>query len=728
MTSVARWCVRHRFLVLALWVVALVLLSIASSAAKPTYDNSFSVPGSDSAAAADLLARDFPTVAGEQDTLVWHSTAGPVRADAVRAPMSAALARIAGMPEVAAVLSPYTSGHSGQISADGRTAYAVVTFTDTAADLEADNVNNVIRTAQAAGSGTLRVAMTGQATDTANQPKLSTTVLVAVVAAAVVLFLAFGSLLAMLLPLLAAVFGLGCGLAVIGLLTHSMSVALVASSLSVLIGLGVGIDYALFIVTRFRRGLLAGRSVEDAAVTALATSGRAVLFAGATVCVALLGMLVLGLAYLNGVAIAAALVVLATVATATTLLPALFGIFGTRVLSRRQRRRLAAGPVQAPSGGGWLRWAGLVQRHPAPLALAATAVLVLLAVPVASMRLGHADDGTLPTSMTSRQGYDLLSQGFGAGFNGPLQLVASLDRPGDVVALAKLADTLRHTPGVAAVSDPTTPADTLGLVTVYPAGQPDSAATSDLLDRLRDSIIPAAERGTTMRVHIGGAAAVFDDFAGMLYDALPLFITVIVLLGCVLLLLAFRSLAVPLTAAVLNLLGAGASFGVVVAIFQWGWGLDAMGLGTTGPIESFQPVLMLAVLFGLSMDYQVFLLSRTHEEWLHTGDNARSVRAGIGDTGRVITAAAGIMLCVFLAFALGGQRQIAEFGIGLVAAVALDAFVIRSVLNPALMTLLGRANWWLPSWLERRLPHLSVEPPEQPAAVDPDEERDLVTT
>jgi putative drug exporter of the RND superfamily len=726
MNAVARWCFQRRYLVLAMWVVALVALSVLGSAAKPRYDSSFSVPGSDSAQALSLLQQSLPAQAGEQDTLVWHTSTGSIRDAAVARKMAGVLATIATLPEVAAVLSPYAADRSAQISLDGTTAYAVVTFTDEANNLKAADVNKVIDTARAAGTGTLQVDMTGQATDQANQPKLGPTVLVALVAAALVLFVAFGSLLGMLLPLIAAIFGLGTGLMAVGLLSHGMGVAALAPNLSVLIGLGVGIDYALFIVTRYRRGLTAGLDPAEASAAALNTSGRAVLFAGATVCVALLGMLVLGIGYLNGVAVAAALVVLFTVATATTLLPALFGIFGRRVLSRRQRRRLAeTGPGNATATGFWLRWAGTVQARPRLLALVALVVMVTLALPVFSMRLGHAGDNTLPTSMTSRRGYDLLSQGFGAGFNGPLQVVAKLGSTSDSDALGKLVDAARRTEGVAAVTGPTLPPVTPGsssriaLVTVYPASAPDARQTADVLHRLRDQVVPAATAGSGLEAHVGGAAAVFDDFATMLKDALPLFITVIVGLGALLLLVAFRSLAVPLTAAVMNLLGAGASFGVVVVIFQWGWGLSVMGLGDTGPVESFMPVLMLAVLFGLSMDYQVFLLSRTHEEWVHGRDNARAVRTGIAETGRVITAAAGIMLCVFLAFALGGQRVIAEFGLSLVAAVALDAFIIRSVLNPAVMFLLGRANWWLPRWLDRVLPHLSVEPPERAPEPEP---------
>jgi RND superfamily putative drug exporter len=722
MAALARWCFRHRLAVLVLWTVALAGLAAAGSAAKSSYNSSFSVPGSGSAKAVALLQKQFPAQSGDQDTIVWRAARGTVRDGGPRQTMTATLAKIARLPEVASVSSPYRPGGALQISKDGRTAYALVNFTAQANALSTADINRVITAARAAGSPALNVEMTGQATDTANQPKLSSTVIAGIVGAAVILFIAFGSLLAMALPLLTALFGLGCGLMAISLLSHGLSIAQLAPNLSILIGLGVGTDYALFIVTRHRRGLMRGLSPAEAAITALNTSGRAVLVAGATVCVALLGMLVLGVSYLTGVAIAAALVVLLTVASATTLLPALLGILGLRVLSRRQRRELTAhGPEPAAvTSGLWARWARVVERRPGQLSLLAAAVMIILAIPVGSLRLGHADDGTLPATMTSRQAYDMLAAGFGPGFNGPLQLVAELRSPRDAAALGSLAAAVRSTPDVAAVAAvPARPGAVVAVLQVYPASAPDAAATSSLITRLRSRVIPAAESRTTMTVYVAGATATFDDFASLLNSKLPLFITVIIALGLVLLLVAFRGFGVPATAAVMNLLSAGASFGVVVAIFQWGWGLRAMGLGAAGPVESFLPVLTLSVLFGLSMDYQVFLVSRIHEEWVHTGDNRRAVRRGQADTGRVITAAAAIMICVFMAFALGGQRVIAEFGISLVAAVALDAFVIRAVLVPSLMHLLGRANWWLPAWLDKRLPHLSVEPAGDPRVPEP---------
>ena len=493
-------------------------------------------------------------------------------------------------------------------------------------------------------------------------------------------------------------------------LTHAMNVISLAPILGALIGLGVGIDYALFIVTRHRRGLQSGLTPEEAAVKAIDTSGRAVLFAGSAVCIALLGILVLGVSFLNGLAVAAALTVVFTVLAAVTLLPALLGVFGIRVLSRRQRRRLGARRVA--SQGLWSRWAGTVQRRPAVLAVAAAAVMLALAIPLLSVRLGSSDAGNDPASSTSRQAYDLLADGFGPGFNGPLILVAQTGGPAGAAALKTLENQLPHVADVTTVA-PLASAHGTEVIQVIPGTSPEAKATSGLIATLRNDTIPAAEHGTTLRVYIGGITATYADFATVVAGKMPWFILAIIGLSFLLLVLAFRSLLIPATAALMNLLAGAASFGVLTAFFQWGWGTGAFGLGKAGPIEAFLPVVTLAILFGLSMDYQVFLVSRMNEEWAHSRDSRRAVRTGQTETGRVITAAATIMIFVFLTFSFLGQRNIAEFGIGLAAAVALDAFILRTVLVPAAMHLFGNANWWLPRWLGRRLPNLAIEPPEE---------------
>jgi len=715
MSAIARWCFRHRFVVIAAWVVVLAGLSVLGQAVKSNYDNSFSLPGTGSATAQQLLARAVPAQAGDSDTIVWQVSTGTVRDRAIVARMTGVLDRIATMPEVAAVVSPYGPHGAGQISRDSRIAYATVGFTKQGDSLANADIKRVINAAEAAHAPGLNVQLSGDAIGNAEQPPLGFSSVVGLLAAAVVLFIAFGSVLAMLLPIVTAIAGVVSGLMAIAPLTHAMSVVTFAPILGALIGLGVGTDYALFIVTRHRRGLQSGLAPEDAAVTAVDTSGRAVLFAGGTVCIAILGILVLGLGFLNGLAVACALTVVFTVLAAVTLLPALLGVFGRRVLSRRQRR-LASQRAAQDAGGLWARWAGTVERRPAVLAAAAAAVMVVLAIPVLSLRLGSSDQGNDPSSTTTRQAYDLLAEGFGPGFSGPLLLVAQTSSPADTAALRTLQDRL---PDVADVTSVRSLAAARGteVIQVTPATSPEAQATSDLITTLRDHVIPAAEQGTTLRVYVGGVTATFADFATVVTGKLPWFILVIVGLSFLLLVVAFRSLLIPATAAVMNLLAAAASFGVLVAFFQWGWGSDALGLGKAGPVEAFLPPVTLAILFGLSMDYQVFLVSRINEEWVYGRDSRQAVRTGQTQTARVITAAATIMICVFLAFALTGQRAIAEFGIGLAAAVALDAFILRTVLVPAVMHLLGDANWWLPRWKDRLLPHLAIEPPQgAPAA------------
>jgi putative drug exporter of the RND superfamily len=709
MTAVAGWCFRRRFLVIATWVIVLIGLGALAQGVKSNYNNSVSLPGTGSTTAQQLLAKTVPAQAGDSDTIVWQVSKGTVRDPAVITKLSAVLRQISTMPEVAAVTSPYGPHGAAQISRDGRIAYATVNFTKQASSLATADITRVINAAEAARAPGLDVQLGGQAIGSTEQPSLGITATIGVLAAALVLFIAFGSLLAMLLPLAAAIAGVGGGLMLITPLSHAMSVVNFAPDLGALIGLGVGIDYALFIVTRHRRGLQSGLTPQEAAVAAINTSGRAVLFAGSTVCIALLGLLVLGTTFLNGLAVAATLTVVCTVVAALTLLPALLGLFGMRVLSRRQRRALAAG---TPARAGLLaRWAGTVQRRPGMLAAAAIAVMVVLAIPVLSLRLGSSDQGNDSSSSTTRQAYDLLAEGFGPGFNGPLLLVAQTHTSADVAALHTLEATLPRVPDVAAVTPVAARAGT-EVIQVIPRTSPEDKATSDLISTLRGAAIPAVERGTTLHVYVGGITATFADFASFAGAKLPWFLVAILGLSFLLLVVAFRSLLIPATAAVMNLIAAAAAFGVLTAVFQWGWGSDALGFGKAGPIESFLPLVTLAILFGLSMDYQVFLVSRMNEEWAQGRDNRRAVRTGQVETGRVITAAAAIMICVFATFSLMGTRGIAEFGGGLAVAVALDAFILRTVLVPAVMHLFGNANWWLPRWLDRRLPHLAIEPPE----------------
>ena len=717
MAALARWCFQRRTWVLVAWLALVVILGVGGRAAGTAYSNNVTLPGTGSTTALTLLEKAFPGHAGDQDTIVWRA-AGPggVRTAAVRAEISAMLGKVAGAPAVAAVASPYSAPGAAQVSRDGQIAYATVVFDAPEASLPAADVTRVIDLAEATRAPGVQVETGGPAVENALQPSFGLSAAVGIVGAAVVLFIAFGSLLSMLLPLAVAIAALASGLMTVGLLSHGVSIPSVGPTLGILIGLGVGIDYALFIVTRHRNNLKDGMPPREAAVRALNTSGRAVLFAGTTVCIALIGMLVLRISYISGLGIAAAVTVLFTVAAAATLLPALLGFLGLRVLSRRDRRRLAAnGPAPAGTASWWTRLAAFVQRHPAPLAAAAAAVMLVLAIPVLTLRLGTSDAANDPASTTTHKAYELLAEGFGQGFNGPLQVVGTTASPASTAAFTRLAGTLRTEPGIAAVSAPV-PGKDASLITVIPATSPQAKATSTLISQLRDSVIPAAEHGTTLHVYVGGVTAANDDFATVMAPRLLIFIAVIVVLGFLLLLLAFRSLLIPAVAAVMNLLAAAASFGVLVAVFQHGWGLRLLNLGQPGPVQSYLPVLMLAVLFGLSMDYEVFLVSRIREEWAATGDNHQAVRTGQATTGRVIIAAATIMTLVFSAFILSGQQVVGEIGLGMAAAVLLDAFLLRTLLVPALMHLAGRANWWLPGWLDRRLPHLSIEPATPPAA------------
>ncbi|MFJ6101935.1 MMPL family transporter [Streptomyces sp. NPDC092359] len=721
MAAIARWCIRHRLVAVLLWLLALGGIGTSAIVAGSAYSNDYEVPGTESGRATALLDRGFQGLGGDSDTVVWHSDRGSVRADAVERRMTAMLDEVAALPGVAAVTSPY-DGAPGRISEDGHTAYAVVTFHEQADDIPEAQARALVDTAKAAADepAGLSVELGGTAVALTEAPGGHIAEAVGVAVAAVVLFLAFGSLAASALPIATALVSVGIAYSGIVLLGHLMTVADFAPMLGMLVGLGVGIDYALFIVTRHRRGLKRGLSVAEAAETAVATTGRAVVFAGATVCIALLGMLILRLGFLNGVAVAASLTVVLTVAASVTFLPALLSFIGMRALSRRERRDLAEhGPrPEAPTGFA-ARWSAFVERHPKLLGAVAAVVMAVLALPTLSLHLGTSDQGNNPATATTRKAYDLLAEGFGPGVNGPLTLVAGLDGADDRLALDRLPAVLADTRGVASVSPVTyNGSGDTAVLTVVPDSSPQSRQTSELVDRLRADVLPKTEAGTSLEVNVGGVTASYDDFAEIIVGKLPLFVGVVIALGCLLLLLAFRSIGIPLKAAAMNIAAVAAAFGIVVAIFQWGWGSELLGLGSAGPIEPFLPVIMVSVLFGLSMDYQVFLVSRMYEEWLETGDNRRAVRVGLAETGRVINSAAVIMISVFLAFVLSGDRVIAMFGIALAAAVALDAFVLRTLLVPALMHLLGGANWWLPRRLDRLLPRISIEPPECREAAD----------
>ena len=713
MRALARWCVRHRRVVVTAWLVALIGLSVVSHSVGSSYKDSFTLNGTQSFDALNLLKKVAPKASGDREQIVVAVTHGKVTDPAVRSQVETMLAKVAALGDVASVASPYGPAGAAQISSSGQIAFANVTLDKQAPKITTGQAKQFVNTAKAGAKNGVQVELEGQVARAANPPSISTTG-VGAAAALVVLLFVFGSLLAATLPLLTTGIALGSSIAVIELVSHVLDMPSFSSELSLLIGLGVGVDYALFIVTRFRQGLQRGKPAEQAIVDAIDTSGRAVMFAGITVCIALLGMFALGVSFLYGVAIAASIAVLFTVIAALTLLPALLGFFGTRVLGRKARRRLAAGQLTSDDESpAWGRWARTVRKRPALIAAAAAAVMLLLAVPFFSMRLGSADAGSDPAGSTTRKAYDLLATGFGPGYNGPLQLVAQVKTPAQQAAFTKVAAAVARTSGVVRVTAPTVIVDRAGkpavaTADVYPTGSPQDATTTSLLHRLRNTVVPAAS-SDGLHVLIGGQTAIFDDFASVLSGKLPLFIAAVVLLSFLLLTAVFRSLLIPAMAAVMNLLTAGASFGLITAVFQWGWAASLFGIDKTGPIETFVPVMMFAIVFGLSMDYQVFLVSRIYEEWHRRGDNREAVTHGLAATGRTITAAAAIMVLVFGAFILGGERVIELFGLGLAGAVFLDALVVRSVLVPGLMLLAGKANWWLPRGLDRLLPHLNVE-------------------
>ncbi len=706
MRALARWCIAHRRTVVVGWVVALVAANAIGSAVGSTYNSNYRGPSSaGSQQAINLLQKSFPARRGDSASIVFDARAA-VASPAVRGEISTLLTRIAALPHVTEVISPYAVAHA--ISPGGHIAYASVLFDERSFALPTSAIQRVINTAEHARTPALAIQLGGPPIEQVEPPKTGPATIIGILAAMIILLITFGTAVAAGLPLITALLALGTAIGLIAVLTHVIDVVNFTPELAAMIGLGVGIDYALFMVTRYRAGLDAGLEPDEAIVTAMDTSGRAVLFAGVVVVIAMLGQLLVGVSFLRGPAVASSLTVLLTMTAALTLLPAVLSKLG-RGIDRWDpfglRRRSRGGP------GFWERWAALIQRRPLIAALASLAILLVLASPILALRLGSADAGTDAKGTTTRQAYDLLAQGFGPGFNGPMQIVAQLPAPGDSAAVAALRAGFVGQPDVAAVAPAIySPTGSLAVISVFPKTAPQDAATSTLLTRLRNDVIPPLERSTKATVYVGGTTALFADFSSLLSSKLPLFIGAVVLISALLLLVVFRSVFVALKAIAMNLLSVAAAFGVVVAIFQWGWLGGVIGISTTSPIAAFLPVMVFAVVFGLSMDYEVFLMSRMHEEWERTGDAAYAMRHGLAATGRVITAAAAIMVCVFASFILGDSLTIKLFGVGLASAVFLDAFLIRAVLVPALMALMGPRAWWLPRRLDRRLPRLNVDP------------------
>ncbi len=746
---IARFCFVRRRLVIGLWIGLLVLLGVFQGLAGSGYHTDFRLAGTESQEGFDLLNEAGLAGSGFEGTVVFLAEQG-IEDPAVTAAMTTMFEGVAQQKGVVAVTSPYRELGTSQIAQQGpdanKLAYARVQFDPDIQQADFLRLAKDTKELRPELSG-LQVELGGQVFAEFKPPESE---LLGVAFAIFILLISFGSVLAMGLPIAVALFGVGTGVALLTLGSHLTDMPDFTGLLAAMIGLGVGIDYALFIVTRYREGVHAGLSYEEATVVALNTAGRAVIFAGITVVISVMGMVLMGLGFVRGLAYGAAVTVAMTMVASITLLPALLGFARARLEITRYRGLAAAVlmaialfglglgiPVLALLATGlavlvvlasflvpalrkviprpqpkplretvWFRWSRVVQRRPWPAALGGLIVLVVLSIPVFSLRLGFSDEGNYPAETTTRKAYDLLAQGFGPGFNGPLLVVAAL---GDKPEVAEQVTTALQGVAGATVLLQSPPGSPLSTWLVVPATSPQDAATEDLVTHLRQDVLDPIEAQAGVRLPVTGVVASNIDFADFIAKRLPIFFGAVLALSFLLLMMVFRSLLVPLKAVIMNLLSIGAAFGVVVAIFQWGWGGSLVGLGKGGPIEAWAPMMMFAIVFGLSMDYEVFLLSRMREEFDRTGDNATAVADGLATTARVISAAAAIMVFVFGSFLLEGDRQIKLFGVGLAVAVFLDATVVRMVLVPATMELLGKVNWWLPAWLDKRLPRLDVE-------------------
>jgi RND superfamily putative drug exporter len=759
LAALARRCVRHRWIVIGAWLALLVGVNIVAGAVGPDYRTDFVLPDSESKEVQELLEANSPDRAGFTSQIVFKSESGFDDPE-IQAQIEALLDHVVSQGDIT-VTSFYDS--PAQVSEDGTIAFAQVDIRDSREFEELLTVGEDIieygdENVTADG---LQVEYGG---DLFSEFELPESEVYGLIAAVIILIVAFGSVLGMGLPIGTALFGLGVASGLVVLGSNVMQMPDFTSAMTAMIGIGVGIDYALFIVTRYRENLKHGASVEDSVVAALDTSGRAVLFAGLTVIISLLGLTLMGMSFVTGVAIASATGVLLMVLGSLTLLPALLGWVGHRI-DNTTRAALAAvviavvGAIVGILAGsapvfllalvlavvlyavsfavrslrkpiphrvekpreeqGWYRWSRFVQARPWPIAIIGAVVLLLLAAPFLSIRLGFSDYGNYPEDQTVRRAYDMIAEGFGEGTNGPLYITVEGDVANDPAALDEFVATLNATENVAfSVANPI--GDGVALVITYPETAPQDAETSDLVNRLRDEVIPAS--GVDAKV--GGITAASTDFADYMAGRMPLLFTVVLALSFILLMAVFRSLLVPLKAVIMNLLSIGAAYGILVMIFQWGWGNELIGVDRTGPIEAWVPMFLFAIVFGLSMDYEVFLLSRIKEEYDRTKDNATAVADGLAATARVITAAALIMFCVFGAFALGDDRQLKLFGLGLAIAVLLDATIVRMLLVPATMELLGDRNWWIPKWLDRILPNIEVEGHDAPVPEAPHDDQD----
>ncbi len=712
LNKLSRFCYRRRRLVLVGWIIAFILMVTLGATAAGEYSTNFNIPGSESEAALKILEERFPERAGDTISLIYEADAG-VNDPAVRRRVEALVAELTTFEHVAGAITPYQPEGASNISQDAKIAFASLQLDVQGNDMPVEVTKEMIKVSEKADGDGLNVELGGQAVAGAEFVQGGGTEGLGILVAMLILLFAFGSVLAMGLPILIAVMGIGIGLAIVELLAHIVNVPNFTPIVAAMIGIGVGIDYALFIVTRYRQGLRNGMDPEQATVSAIGTAGRAVLFAGTTVVISVLGMLLMGLPFLEGVAVGSAAAVLIAMIASITLLPAMLGFCGRAI--DRLKVPFVGRERHAHREGFWFRWSRIIQKSPWPFFILGSIAVLLLAAPALSLRLGFPGEESAPDSRTSRRAYDLFVEGFGPGFSAPLITAVELPGAGQGKStVSTLENALRSQPGVAVVVPAQyNAADDAAIITVFPTTGGQEEETVSLVNRLRDDVIPPVVSGSGMEVDIGGPNASFIDSSELITARLPVFIAVVVGLSFILLMAVFRSIPVALKAAVMNLLSIAAAYGVLVMVAQWGWGKAIFGISSTGPIANFVPMMMFAILFGLSMDYEVFLLSRVREEYVRTGDNGLAVADGLAATARVITAAAAIMICVFLAFVLGPELVIKQIGLGLAAAILIDATLIRMILVPSTMELLGKKNWWLPAWLDRALPVINFEESEE---------------
>jgi RND superfamily putative drug exporter len=707
---IGRFCSRHHYPVIGAWLVlAIALVAIGQAGGSKTSEN-LTLPGTDSTIATELLEDNLPEQAYGSNPLVIEAPAGAKLTESKYAPAVAETAkRLEALPDVNSATSPLTPQGANFLSKNQQVGYIPVVLGVGPGEIDEEQAQRILDSAEPARAAGLHTSVGSYVGQQLSKPSTEVSEAIGLAAAVIILLFAFGTATAMMLPIVSALIGLACALSIIRMLENVLEVPAVASTLATMIGLGVGIDYALFIVTRHKLQLGEGMEMRESIARATATAGGAVVFAGFTVVIALCSLAFAGIPLVSTLGFTAAIVVVVAVCAAATLLPAMLGALGPHINSLRFHLGKTHPDDVEPHG--WRRWAERVASIPWRSALAATAVLVILALPIFQLELGQNDISALPKDTTSRQAYEGLNEGFGPGVNGPLLIASEFTSPEEAKALLpKIQKAVGETADVAAVSEPSL--DQQGRVSVFTAiskSEPWADETVSLVEDLRDTTIPQALQGTDAHTYVGGQTAGYIDLASKIAEKLPLMIAIVVALSFLVLLVAFRSLLVPIKAAAMNLISVAAAYGVVTAVFQLGWGSSLIGLDHSIPIVSFVPLLMFAILFGLSMDYEVFLLTQMREHYEKCGDEKRAVIEGLANTGRVITSAAAIMVCVFTSFVLNGDPVVKEFGVGLAVAIAIDSTLVRCLLVPAVMVLLGKRAWWLPSWLERILPRISIE-------------------